>query len=197
MTTVTSPWPGLGQPLFEMCWVYMAIAQISQDPPLCQTDKRGKKVFQTILASPYAPGQIYAKKCSKPSLRAFTRPQYWGKGGIFLGKGSPFLKCVGSIWALPKSLKSPPPSLSNGQTWKKVFQTILASPYIPGHTLVKKVLQTILASLKHLPNIEEEGVYLEKGLGTFTHLVKVRVLALLSIRFAWNFYQIIFDIKYE
>ena len=108
MTTVTSPWAGLGQPLFEMCWVYMAIAQIAQDPP----------------------------------------------------------------------------PLSNGQTWKKVFQTILASPYIPGHTLVKKVLQTILASLKHLPNIEEEGVYLEKGLGTFTHLVKVRVLALLSIRFA-------------
>ena len=53
MTTVTSPWPGLGQPLFEMCWVDMAIAQIPQDP-----------------------GQIYAKKCSKPSLQAFTRPQY-------------------------------------------------------------------------------------------------------------------------
>ena len=76
MTTVTSPWAGLGQPLFEMCWVYMAIAQIAQDPPLCQTDKRGKKVFQTILASPYTPGQIYAKKFSKPSLQAFTRPQY-------------------------------------------------------------------------------------------------------------------------
>ena len=68
---------------------------------------------------------------------------------------------------------------------EKVFQTILASPYIPGYTLIKKkVLQTILASLKHLPNIEEEGVYLLKGLGNFTHLVKVKVLALLSIRFA-------------
>ena len=62
MTTVTSPWAGLGQPLFEMCWVYMAIAQIAQDPPLCQTDKRGKKVFQTILASPYIPGHTLVKK---------------------------------------------------------------------------------------------------------------------------------------
>ena len=25
-------WP-LGQPLFEMCWVYMPIAQIAQGPP--------------------------------------------------------------------------------------------------------------------------------------------------------------------
>ena len=56
MTTVTSPWAGLGQPLFEMCWVYMAIAQIAQDPlPLCQTDKCGKKVSQTILGSLYSP----------------------------------------------------------------------------------------------------------------------------------------------
>ena len=100
------------------------------------------------------------------------------------------MKCVSSIWALPKSLKSPPPSLSNGQTWKKVFQTILASPYIPGHTLVKKVLQTILASLKHLPN-EEEGVYLgregegagyfhspgqSKGFGTSEHPICMKLL---------------------
>ena len=77
MTTVTSPWAGLGQPLFEMCWVYMAIAQIAQDPPpSVKRTNVEKKVFQTILASPYTPGQIYAKKCSKPSLQAFTRPQY-------------------------------------------------------------------------------------------------------------------------
>ena len=167
MTTVTSPWPGLGQPLFEMCWVYMAIAQIAQDPPLCQTDKRGKKVFQTILASPYTPGQIYAKKCSKPSLQAFSRPQYWGKGGIFLGKGSPFLKCVSSIWALPKSLKSPPPSLSNGQTWKKVFQTILASPYIPGHTLVKKSTPNHLGKPKTPPQYWRRGGIFAEGAGYF------------------------------
>ena len=73
MTTVTSPWAGLGQPLFEMCWVYMAIAQIAQDPPsvkrtnvekkcykpswqaLTPPGKRGKKVPQTILASFYTP----------------------------------------------------------------------------------------------------------------------------------------------
>ena len=108
MTTVTSPWAGLGQPLFEMCWVYMAIAQIAQDPPSVKRTNVEKSV-------PNHPG--------KP-----LHP--WA----YIGK--------------------------------------------------KKVLQTILASLKHLPNIEEEGVYLEKGLGTFTHLVKVRVLALLSIRFA-------------
>ena len=96
-----------------------------------------------------------------------------------------FLKCVGSIWALPKSLKSPPPSLSNVQTWKKSVPNHLGKPLHPQVYIgKKKVLQTILASLKHLPNIEEEGVYLLKGLGTFTHLVKVRVLALLSIRFA-------------
>ena len=113
-------------------------------------------------------------------------------------KGSGFLKCVGSLWALPKSLKSPPPSPSNGQTWKKSFPNHPGKPLHPrAYIGKKKVLQTILASLKHLPNIEEEGVYLPKGLGTFTHLVKVRVLALLSIRFAWNFYQIIFDTKYE
>ena len=77
MTTVTSPWPGLGQPLFEMCWVYMAIAQIAQGPPLCQTDKRGKKVFQTILASPYIPGHTLVKKSTPNHLgEPKTPPQY-------------------------------------------------------------------------------------------------------------------------
>ena len=104
MTTVTSPWPGLGQPLFEMCWVYMAIAQIA--------------VKRTNVE----------KKCSKPSWQALTPPgKFMQKNapnhpskplnvpnieetGIFLGKGSPFLKwLVGSIWALPKLLKSSPP----------------------------------------------------------------------------------------
>ena len=113
--------------------------------------------------------------------------------GIFLGKGSPFLKCVGSIWALPKSLKSSPPlSVKCTNVEKKCsnLEHFFWNPNHPGKPLhprvyigKKKVLQTILASLKHLPNIEEEGVYLPKGLGTFTHLVKVRVLALLSIRF--------------
>ena len=55
MTTVTSPWPGLGQPLFEMCWVYMAIAQIAQDPPLCQTDKCGKKSVPNHPGKPLHP----------------------------------------------------------------------------------------------------------------------------------------------
>ena len=100
---MTSPWPGLGQPLFEMCWVYMAIAQIAQEtPPLCQTDKRGKKVFQTILASPYTPGQIYAKKNAPNHPSKPLHVPNIEEKGIFLGKGSTLLKCVGSIWALPK-----------------------------------------------------------------------------------------------
>ena len=71
MTTVTSPWPGLGQPLFEMCWVYMAIAQIAQDPPLCQTDKRGKKSVPNHPGKPLHPrAYIGKKKYSKPSWQA-------------------------------------------------------------------------------------------------------------------------------
>ena len=51
----------LEKPLFEMCWFYMGIAQIALDPqPLCQPGKRGKKVPQTILASPYAPPHLRA-----------------------------------------------------------------------------------------------------------------------------------------
>ena len=91
-----------------------------------------KKMLQTIIASLY----------TSPIFR---------KRGYILGMGSSFLKCVGCIWALPKSLKSPPPSLSNGQTWKKVFQTILASPYIPGHTLVKKSTANHLGKPKTPP----------------------------------------------
>ena len=30
-------------------------------PPFCQTGKRGKKVLQTILASPYTLGQMWEK----------------------------------------------------------------------------------------------------------------------------------------
>ena len=137
MTTVTSPWPGLGQPLFEMCWVYMAIAQIAQDPP----SVKRTNVEKSVPNHPGKPLHLRANLCKKNAPNHPSKPLHVPnieEKGIFLGKGSPFLKCVGSIWALPKSLKSPPPSLSNGQTWKKVFQTILASPYIPGHTLVKK-----------------------------------------------------------
>ena len=54
-----------------MCGFYMGIAQIALDPPpLCQKGKR-EKVPQTILASPYTPGQC-GKKCPKPSWQAYT-----------------------------------------------------------------------------------------------------------------------------
>ena len=73
----------LGQPLFEMCWVYMAIAQIAQDPPLCQTDKHEKKFFQTILASPYTPGQTWGKKCPKQSCKPLHPPALSGNAHIW------------------------------------------------------------------------------------------------------------------
>ena len=65
----------LGKPLLEVCWFYMVIAQIALEPPppLCQTRKRGKKVPQTILASPYLlPQPNVGKKCPKQSWQAFT-----------------------------------------------------------------------------------------------------------------------------
>ena len=62
MTTVTSPWPGLGQPLFEMCWVYMAIAQIVE------------KSVPNHPGKPLHPRANVGKKCSKPSWPAFTPP---------------------------------------------------------------------------------------------------------------------------
>ena len=103
-------------------------------------------------------------------------------------KGKPLFEMCWSYMVLyghyPNRFSPLPPLCQMGKRGKSV-------PNHPGKPLhpwayigKKKVLQTILASLKHLPNIEEEGVYLEKGLGTFTHLDKVRVFALLSIRFA-------------
>ena len=74
-----------------MRWFYMGIAQIALDPrpsvkqanvekkcpkpswhALTPPGKRGKKVPQTILLSPYTPGQTWEKKCPKPSWEAFT-----------------------------------------------------------------------------------------------------------------------------
>ena len=45
-----------GKPLIEMCWFYMGIVLIALGLAyICQTGKCGKKVSQTILASPYTP----------------------------------------------------------------------------------------------------------------------------------------------
>ena len=43
-------------------------------PPFCQTGKRGKKVLQTILASPYTLGQMWEK----------SAPNHPGKTGASL-----------------------------------------------------------------------------------------------------------------
>ena len=127
--------------------VYMAIAQIAQDPPPLSNGQMWKKSVPNHPGKPLHPR---ANLCKKNAPNHPSKPLHVPnieEKGIFLGKGSPFLKCVGSIWALPKSLKSSPPSLSNVQTWKKSvpiwntffgIQTILVSPYIPGYTLVKK-----------------------------------------------------------
>ena len=67
-----------------MCCFYMGIAQIALDPPLCQTGKRGKKVPQTILASPYTPRQC-GKKVPQIILASLYTPpplimgQLWKK----------------------------------------------------------------------------------------------------------------------
>ena len=64
----------LEKPLFEICCFYNGIAQIALDPPLPPLSKgqMWKKGPQTILASPYTPGQALGKKCPKPSWEAFT-----------------------------------------------------------------------------------------------------------------------------
>ena len=61
-------------PLFEMCWFYMGIAQISLDPPPPPLSNG-----QTwIKSAPNHPGKTLhpqtnmGKKCSKPSGQAFT-----------------------------------------------------------------------------------------------------------------------------
>ena len=50
----------------------------SRTPPLCQTDKRGKKVPQTILASPYTPWQR-GKKVFQTILASLYSPPFYGQ----------------------------------------------------------------------------------------------------------------------
>ena len=122
-------------------------------PPPLSNGQTWKKSVPNHPGKPLHPrANLCKKNAPNHHCKPFHVPSIEEKGVyIFLGKGSPFLKCVSSIWALPKSLKSPPPSLSNGQTWKKVFQTILASPYIPRHTLVKKSTANHLGKPKTSP----------------------------------------------
>ena len=76
MTTVTSPWPGLGQPLFEMCWVYMAIAQIAQDPPPLSNGQTWKKSVPNHPGKPLHPRAYIGKKSTANHLgKPKTPPQ--------------------------------------------------------------------------------------------------------------------------
>ena len=146
-------------------------------PPLRQTDKREKKKGSKPPWQPLTPRENLCKKNAPNHPSKPLNVPNIEETGIFLGKGSPFLEwLVGSIWALPKLLKSSPPlSVKCTNVEKKCsnLEHFFWNPNHPGKPLhprvyigKKKVLQTILASLKHLPNIEEEGVYLLKGLGT-------------------------------
>ena len=65
----------LEKPLFEMCWFYVGIAQIALDPPspLSNGQTWKKYVPQTILASPYTPGQS-GKKVPRTILASLYTP---------------------------------------------------------------------------------------------------------------------------
>ena len=72
----------------------MGIVQIALDPPppppLCKTGKRGKKVLQTILASPYTPQAKVGQKVLQTILVSlYTRPPFgqWTFGNNTLQKG--------------------------------------------------------------------------------------------------------------
>ena len=86
-------------------------------------------------------------------------------------KGSPFLKCVGSIWAIghcPNRFRPPLPSLcqtgKHGQKCPKPSWQALTPP----GNVAKKGPQTILASLYTLPpltgNAHMETTHFKKGL---------------------------------
>ena len=91
----------LRKPLFEIWWFYMGIAQIALDPP--PSVKHGKKVPQTILASPCIPRQR-GKKVPQKILQSFTPPPsgnahmeatHFKKGLPRSTSGEPALKTVG------------------------------------------------------------------------------------------------------
>ena len=83
-------------------------------------------------------------------------------------KGSPFLKCVVSIQTMsirhcPNSFRPPLP-LSNGQTWKKVPQTILASLYslpLTGNTHGNNTFQKgAFLSISNKIKYTSDGLYM-------------------------------------
>ena len=74
----------------------------------------------------------YPKKIGIIILRALTaRPHKWQNVNRGL-REAPFWNVLVLYGHCPNSF-GPPPPLSNRQMWQKVPQTILASPYNPGH----------------------------------------------------------------
>ena len=93
MTTVTSPWPGLGQPLFEMCWVYMAIAQIAQGPPSVKRTNMEKSV-PNHPGKPLHPRANLCKKMLQTIIASlFTSPVLRKRGYILREEKPLFEMC--------------------------------------------------------------------------------------------------------
>ena len=92
MTTVTSPWPGLGQPLFEMCWVYMAIAQIAQGPPPLSNGQTWKKSVPNHPGKPLHPRANLCKKMLQTIIASLYTSPILRKRGYILREGKPLFE---------------------------------------------------------------------------------------------------------
>ena len=96
-----------------MCWVYMVIAQIAQEPPpLCQMDKRGKKSVPNHPGKPLHPR---ANLCKQNAPNHHCKPLHIPKGVYSLGREAPFqnvlvLQGVFFKWASPEFAKCWPVS---------------------------------------------------------------------------------------
>ena len=115
---------GLGQPIFEMCWVYMAIAQIAQGPPLCQMDKRGKKSVPNHPGKPLHPRANLCEKMLQTIIASlFTSPEL-RKRGYILREGKPLFEMCWFYMVLyghyPNRLSPLPPLCQMGKREKSV-----------------------------------------------------------------------------
>ena len=76
-----------------MCWFYMGIAQIALDqPPSVKRANVEKKVAQTIMASPYTPGQMWKKVPQTILASLYIHPLLMGNAHMestYFKKGLP------------------------------------------------------------------------------------------------------------
>ena len=176
-------------PFWNVLGLYGHCPNRSRPPPL-SNGQTWKKSVPNHLGKPL---HLQANLCKKNAPNHPSKPlnvPNIEETGIFLGKGSPFLKwLVGSIWALPKLLKSSPPlSVKCTNVEKKCsnLEHFFWNPNHPGQPLhprvyigKKKSTPNHLSKPKTPPQYWRRGGIFAKGAG-----YKVRVLALLSIQFA-------------